>query len=61
MKSHIRKRSTGNPGRLSRALSQKNLQNVGAPVPAPKTPPRTFLLETPVQFTTVCICFFSII
>ncbi|XP_034945775.1 rho GTPase-activating protein 20-like isoform X2 [Chelonus insularis] len=52
MKSLIRKRNGPNPGRLTRALSQKNLQNVGAPTPAPKSPPRTFLLETPVQFTT---------
>lgn len=57
MKSLIRKRSTG---RLSRALSQKNLQNVEVPAPAPKLPPRTFLLESPVQFTTVRYFFFSI-
>ncbi|KAK0083992.1 hypothetical protein PV325_007803 [Microctonus aethiopoides] len=52
MKSLIRKRSGPNPGRITRALSQKNLQNVGAPMSVSKSPPRTFLLETPVQFTT---------
>ncbi|XP_031840965.1 uncharacterized protein LOC116430652 isoform X1 [Nomia melanderi] len=51
MKSLIRKRSGGNPGRLTRVLSQKSL-NVSSNSPAPKSPPRTFLLETPVQFTT---------
>ncbi|XP_054008638.1 rho GTPase-activating protein 20-like isoform X2 [Hylaeus anthracinus] len=51
MKSLIRKRSGGNPGRLTRVLSQKSL-NVPSNSPAPKSPPRTFLLETPVQFTT---------
>lgn len=52
MKSLIRKRNGGNPGRLTRVLSQKSL-NVSSNSPAPKSPPRTFLLETPVQFTTV--------
>ncbi|XP_014298945.1 rho GTPase-activating protein 20 isoform X2 [Microplitis demolitor] len=53
MKSLIRKRNGPNPGRLTRALSQKNLQNISnSPVPATKSSPRTFLLETPVQFTT---------
>lgn len=52
MKSLIRKRNGGNPGRLTRVLSQKSL-NVSNNSPAPKSPPRTFLLETPVQFTTV--------
>ncbi|XP_071856264.1 uncharacterized protein isoform X2 [Bombus fervidus] len=51
MKSLIRKRNGGNPGRLTRVLSQKSL-NVSNNSPAPKSPPRTFLLETPVQFTT---------
>ncbi|KOC70819.1 Rho GTPase-activating protein 20 [Habropoda laboriosa] len=51
MKSLIRKRNGGNPGRLTRVLSQKSL-NVSSNSPAPKSPPRTFLLETPVQFTT---------
>ncbi|XP_023287924.1 rho GTPase-activating protein 20 isoform X2 [Orussus abietinus] len=51
MKSLIRKRSGGNTGRLTRVLSQKSLNAVNN-VPAPKSPPRTFLLETPVQFTT---------
>nr|XP_033325995.1 rho GTPase-activating protein 20-like isoform X1 [Megalopta genalis] len=51
MKSLIRKRSGGNTGRLTRVLSQKSL-NVSSNSPAPKSPPRTFLLETPVQFTT---------
>ncbi|XP_076161075.1 uncharacterized protein LOC143143570 isoform X6 [Ptiloglossa arizonensis] len=51
MKSLIRKRNGGNPGRLTRVLSQKSL-NVPNNSPAPKSPPRTFLLETPVQFTT---------
>ncbi|XP_017885850.1 uncharacterized protein LOC108628438 isoform X2 [Ceratina calcarata] len=51
MKSLIRKRSGGNPGRLTRVLSQKSL-NVSINSPPPKSPPRTFLLETPVQFTT---------
>lgn len=52
MKNLIRKRSGGNTGRLTRVLSQKSL-NVTSSSPAPKSPPRTFLLETPVQFTTV--------
>lgn len=52
MKSLIRKRNGGNPGRLTRVLSQKSL-NVSNSSPTPKSPPRTFLLETPVQFTTV--------
>ncbi|XP_044595516.1 rho GTPase-activating protein 20-like isoform X2 [Cotesia glomerata] len=55
MKSLIRKRNGGNPGRLTRALSQKNLQNIcssPAPNPTTKSPPRKFFLETPVQFTT---------
>ncbi|XP_015605537.1 rho GTPase-activating protein 20 isoform X4 [Cephus cinctus] len=51
MKSLIRKRSGGNTGRLTRVLSQKSL-NATSNAPAPKLPPRTFLLETPVQFTT---------
>ncbi|KAG7202028.1 hypothetical protein KM043_004712 [Ampulex compressa] len=51
MKSLIRKRNGGNPGRLTRVLSQKSLHAIGNS-PAPKSPPRTFLLETPVQFTT---------
>lgn len=52
MKSLIRKRSNGNTGRLTRVLSQKCLNSTNG-APAPKSPPRTFLLETPVQFTTV--------
>ncbi|XP_043667812.1 uncharacterized protein LOC122628954 isoform X2 [Vespula pensylvanica] len=51
MKSLIRKRNGTNPGRLTRVLSQKSL-NVSNNSPPSKSPPRTFLLETPVQFTT---------
>ncbi|XP_020707117.2 uncharacterized protein LOC105684468 isoform X3 [Athalia rosae] len=51
MKSLIRKRSNGNTGRLTRVLSQKCLNSTNG-TSAPKSPPRTFLLETPVQFTT---------
>ncbi|XP_011306051.1 rho GTPase-activating protein 20-like [Fopius arisanus] len=51
-KSLVRKRNGTNANRLSRALSQKNLQCVETPSGAPKSPPRKFLLETPVQFTT---------
>ncbi|XP_043490789.1 uncharacterized protein LOC122516762 isoform X1 [Polistes fuscatus] len=51
MKSLIRKRNGTNPGRLTRVLSQKSL-NVLNNSPPSKLPPRTFLLETPVQFTT---------
>ncbi|XP_066594917.1 rho GTPase-activating protein 20-like isoform X2 [Prorops nasuta] len=52
MKSLIRKRgSSNNPGRLTRVLSQKSL-NIASNSQCSKSPPRTFLLETPVQFTT---------
>ncbi|XP_063973331.1 rho GTPase-activating protein 20-like [Diachasmimorpha longicaudata] len=51
-KSLVRKRNGTNANRLSRALSQKNLQNIEASTSVPKSPPRKFLLETPVQFTT---------
>ncbi|XP_032669575.1 uncharacterized protein LOC116843329 isoform X1 [Odontomachus brunneus] len=52
---NLRKRNGGNPGKLTRVLSQKSLNssilfaNNSPPV---KSPSRTFLLETPVQFTT---------
>ncbi|XP_046492740.1 rho GTPase-activating protein 20 isoform X3 [Neodiprion pinetum] len=51
MKNLIRKRTNGSTGRLTRVLSQKCLNSANG-APAPKSPPRTFLLETPVQFTT---------
>ncbi|XP_020286979.1 rho GTPase-activating protein 20-like isoform X2 [Pseudomyrmex gracilis] len=51
MKNILRKRNSGTPARLSRGLSQKTLDVSINNSPSPKSP-RTFLLETPVQFTT---------
>lgn len=49
----LRKRNGSTPARLTRGLSQKGL-DIPDSVPSPtKSPTRTFLLETPVQFTTV--------
>lgn len=53
MKNILRKRNSGTPARLTRGLSQKTLDTPDSS-PSPKSPTRTFLLETPVQFTTVC-------
>lgn len=53
MKNILRKRNSGPPARLTRGLSQKALDTPDSS-PSPKSPTRTFLLETPVQFTTVC-------
>lgn len=52
MKNILRKRNSGTPARLTRGLSQKTL-DIPDNSPSPKSPTRTFLLETPVQFTTV--------
>ncbi|XP_072755170.1 uncharacterized protein [Anoplolepis gracilipes] len=51
MKNMLRKRNSGTPVRLTRGLSQKTLDTTDSS-PSPKSPTRTFLLETPVQFTT---------
>ncbi|XP_012227825.1 rho GTPase-activating protein 20-like isoform X4 [Linepithema humile] len=51
MKNILRKRNSGTPVRLARGLSQKNL-DTSSSSPPPKSPARTFLLETSVQFTT---------
>ncbi|XP_025269720.1 uncharacterized protein LOC105254643 isoform X1 [Camponotus floridanus] len=51
MKNILRKRNSGTPARLTRGLSQKTL-DIPDNSPSPKSPTRTFLLETPVQFTT---------
>jgi len=49
----LRKRNGSTPARLTRGISQKALDTTdSAPSPI-KSPTRTFLLETPVQFTTV--------
>lgn len=53
---NMRKRNNGNPGKLTRVLSQKSLNSsilFANNSPPAKSPSRTFLLETPVQFTTV--------
>jgi len=48
----LRKRN-GTPVRLTRGLSQKALDTTDNISSSTKSPTRTFLLETPVQFTTV--------
>lgn len=52
-KNMLRKRNGSTPVRLTRGLSQKTLDTPDSASSPVKSPIRTFLLETPVQFTTV--------
>jgi len=52
-KNMLRKRNGSTPVRLTRGLSQKTLDTTDSTSSPTKSPTRTFLLETPVQFTTV--------
>ena len=55
-KTLVRKRNGANSSRLPRTQAHKALNPTSNGTgPAPKSPPRTFLLETPVQFTTVSV------
>ncbi|XP_036142198.1 rho GTPase-activating protein 20 isoform X2 [Monomorium pharaonis] len=51
-KNMLRKRNGSTPVRLTRGLSQKALDTTDSSPSPTKSPTRTFLLETPVQFTT---------
>ncbi|XP_018054483.1 PREDICTED: rho GTPase-activating protein 20-like isoform X1 [Atta colombica] len=51
-KNMLRKRNGSTPVRLTRGLSQKTLDTTDSTSSPTKSPTRTFLLETPVQFTT---------
>ncbi|XP_026827938.1 uncharacterized protein LOC105278915 isoform X3 [Ooceraea biroi] len=51
MKNLLRKRNSGNTARLTRGISQRITDSPNS-APSSKSPARTFLLETPVQFTT---------
>lgn len=53
MKNILRKRNSSTPAKLPRGLSQKALDVPDSALSLIKSPTRTFLLETPVQFTTV--------
>ncbi|RLU19003.1 hypothetical protein DMN91_009361, partial [Ooceraea biroi] len=51
MKNLLGKRNSGNTAKLTRGISQRITNSPNSP-PSLKSPARTFLLETPVQFTT---------